>query len=295
MKSNQNTYINDFLKAEQEKRLSENTLAAYRRDLYQFGEFLDRNALPAPERAERSVLLAYVVALQKQGSANATISRRMATLRNFYRYLQRTGIIQNDPTQELELPRQERTLPGILSPEEVERMLNQPDSSTDKGCRDKAMLEVLYATGIRVSELIALTVEDINFDMGFIRCGAKERIIPIGRACIGALQQYLNGVRGRILNGQQSPLLFVNMYGNALTRQGFWKIIKQYASAAGLEESITPHTLRHSFAAHLLENGADLKSIQSMMGHMDISSTQIYTQVVSNKLKDVYQRAHPRA
>ncbi len=289
-------YIQQFLAyLEKNKKLSPNTLAAYRRDMQRFASYLELAGLPPAEQADKPTLVAYVLSMQKEGRANATIVRNVVTLRSFYAYLMRMGAIAEDPSEGLTPPKAQKTMPGILTPEEVERLLEQPDPTTVKGERDRAMLELLYATGIRVSELIALQLSDLNFEMGFVRCGERERIIPIGRTCVAALQQYIQGARQQLIAGRDDGTLFVNMYGRPLTRQGFWKIVKQYAAMADIAGDITPHTLRHSFAAHLLQNGADMKSIQSMMGHMDISSTQIYAQVVNSHLRDVYQKAHPRA
>lgn len=289
-------YIKEFMQyLERTRKLSANTRMAYERDLHSFEKFLEDNEMGAIQQATQADVVAYIVSQQKNGRANATIVRSVVTLRGFYGFLYRTGRIEADPTEGLDAPKAQRTIPSVLTTAEVERLLSQPDVSAPKGCRDKAMLELLYATGIRVSELIALRLGDVNLEMGFVRCGRRERIIPIGRVCVGALQQYLSWARPAIAGGPACDALFVNMSGQAMTRQGFWKVVKQYALGADIDADITPHTLRHSFAAHLLENGADLKSIQSMMGHMDISSTHIYEQVVNNHLRDVYKKAHPRA
>ena len=229
----------------------------------------------------------------------STVTRAAASLKSFYGYLIRTGKIVVNPVRGVVPTRVERKLPQILTSKEVELFLEQPERTDPKGCRDHAMLELLYATGIRVSELIDLNVDDLNLSGGFLRCTkkgkGKERIIPLYTAAIRALSEYLKDVRPQLLEAPYESALFVNMSGKRMSRQGFWKIIKHYQEKAGIQKDITPHTLRHSFAAHLLENGADLRSIQEMLGHADISSTQIYAQLVNHKLKDVYIKAHPRA
>ena len=225
------------------------------------------------------------------------MTRAVASLRSFYGYLLRRGWVRDDPAKGIVPGKVTRKLPQILTSKEVELFLEQPDRTDPKGIRDHAMLELLYATGIRVSELIALDVNSLNLTGGFLRCGApgKERIIPLYATAVKALERYLKEVRPQLIDGPQEEALFVNMNGGRMSRQGFWKIIKHYQEKAGIQKEITPHTLRHSFAAHLLENGADLRSIQEMLGHADISSTQIYAQVIKQKLKDVYIKAHPRA
>ena len=245
----------------------------------------------------KTTVIAYLLHLQKKGRATSTISRNLASIRSFYQYLTKSGVINSDPTEDLESPKVEKKLPQILSTKEVELLLEQPKCDDLKGYRDKAMLELLYATGIRVSELICLNVSDVNLEMGFIRCnkGNKERMIPIGSLSIQALNEYLTKSRNLLIQRSDEKALFVNVNGKRLTRQGFWKIIKQYKNQAKINKDITPHTLRHSFAAHLLENGADLKSIQEMLGHSDISSTQVYAQIAKNRIKEVYKKTHPRA
>jgi integrase/recombinase XerD len=242
-------------------------------------------------------VIAYLLQLQKKGRATSTISRNLASIRSFYQYLYKKKVIDIDPTTELESPKVEKKLPQILSTQEVELLLDQPKCLDLKGIRDKAMLELLYATGIRVSELISLNLNDINLDLGYLICnkGSRERTIPIGSISITAVHEYLNKSRKFLLQDADDEALFVNINGRRLTRQGFWKIIKHYKNQANINKDITPHTLRHSFAAHLLENGADLRSIQEMLGHSDISSTQIYAQMAKNKIKEIYKRTHPRA
>jgi integrase/recombinase XerD len=282
---------------ERDKRLSVNTLQSYRRDIEQYFTYLHEINLQNISNSNKTTVIAYLLYLQKKGRATSTISRNLASIRSFYQYISKNKLIDHDPTAELESPKVEKKLPQILSPEEVELLLEQPQCVDLKGYRDKAMLELLYATGIRVSELIQLDIDDLNIDMSYIRCnkGTKERMIPIGSMAISALKEYLSKSRPLLIQSADETALFVNINGTRLTRQGFWKIIKQYKNQAQINKDITPHTLRHSFAAHLLENGADLRSIQEMLGHSDISSTQIYAQIAKNRIKDVYKKTHPRA
>jgi len=285
----------DFL--ERDKRLSLNTLQSYRRDIEQYFTYLQEINLQNISNTNKTTVIAYLLYLQKKGRATSTISRNLASIRSFYQYISKNKLIDHDPTTELESPKVEKKFPQILSTEEVELLLEQPQCVDLKGFRDKAMLELLYATGIRVTELIQLDTQDLNLEIAFIRCnkGARERMIPIGSMAIAALKEYLNKSRPLLIQKIDEKALFVNINGGRLTRQGFWKIIKQYKNQAQISKDITPHTLRHSFAAHLLENGADLRSIQEMLGHSDISSTQIYAQMAKNKLKEVYKKSHPRA
>lgn len=282
---------------EKDKRLSLNTLQSYRRDIEQFITYLSEMNIHNVKNTNKTTIIAYLLHLQKKGRATSTISRNLASIRSFYQYLTKNEVIAVDPTEELESPKVEKKLPQILSTKEVELLLDQPKCDDLKGYRDKAMLELLYATGIRVSELICLDLNDVNIDMSFISCnkGARERTIPVGSLSIQALNQYLSKSRGLLIQKSDEKALFVNVNGRRLTRQGFWKIIKLYKNQAKINKDITPHTLRHSFAAHLLENGADLRSIQEMLGHSDISSTQIYAQMAKNKIKEVYKKTHPRA
>lgn len=282
---------------EKDKRLSLNTLQSYRRDIEQFITYLSEMKIHNITNTNKTTVIAYLLHLQKKGRATSTISRNLASIRSFYQYLTKNNIISQDPTEELESPKVEKKLPQILSTKEVELLLDQPKCDDLKGYRDKAMLELLYATGIRVSELICLNVSDVNLDMGYIRCnkGSRERTIPIGSLSIQALNEYLMKSRNLLIQKSDEKALFVNVNGKRLTRQGFWKIIKLYKNQAKINKDITPHTLRHSFAAHLLENGADLRSIQEMLGHSDISSTQVYAQIAKNRIKEVYKKTHPRA
>ena len=280
----------------EEKKASPNTLSSYLRDVRQYLDWLGEEGI-SPTQAVHADVEAYTRSMTARGKSAATVTRSQASLKSFYSWMMEIGQISENPARGLSQTKVERKLPHILTSREVELFLEQPDPTDAKGCRDKAMLELLYATGIRVSELIGLNLDNINLSAGFIRCAnrGKERIIPLYQAAVRALQNYLDRVRPQMVEHPDEKALFVNMSGERMSRQGFWKIIKHYQEKAGIQKDITPHTLRHSFAAHLLENGADLHSIQEMLGHADISSTQIYTQVVSQKLKDVYNKAHPRA
>ena len=279
-----------------EERASENTRSSYLRDLRQFSAYCGERGI-ALEDVTAEIVEQYSRHLLSRGRSVSTVTRAVASLRSFYGYLLRRGWVRDDPAKGIVPGKVTRKLPQILTSKEVELFLEQPDRTDPKGIRDHAMLELLYATGIRVSELIALDVNSLNLTGGFLRCGApgKEPIIPLSATAVKALERYLKEVRPQLIDGPQEEALFVNMNGGRMSRQGFWKIIKHYQEKAGIQKEITPHTLRHSFAAHLLENGADLRSIQEMLGHADISSTQIYAQVIKQKLKDVYIKAHPRA
>ncbi|WP_148867153.1 site-specific tyrosine recombinase XerD [Thermosediminibacter litoriperuensis] len=281
-----------------EKGLARNTIESYKRDLKSYLFFLRSQNITDIKFTSKTTIISYLLLMQKSGKASSSISRACAAIKSFYHFLVRERYIKEDPTINLDTPKLEKKLPRVLTVEEVERLLEQPDTSDPLGFRDKTMLELLYATGIRVSELISLTVDDVNLDMGFLRClgkGSKERIVPIGSFAVNYLRRYINGTRDRILKGKSSNILFVNHMGEALTRQGFWKIIKKYARKAGINKEITPHTLRHSFATHLIENGADLRAVQEMLGHADISTTQVYTHITRTRIKEVYDKTHPRA
>lgn len=279
-----------------EKKASPNTLSSYLRDIGQYLHWAEGEGF-TPYQAEQEDIEHYVKHLSAVGKSVATVTRGLASIKSFYTFLIGTGAVGVNPAKGIVPAKVERKLPQILTSKEVDLFLEQPDHSDAKGCRDKAMLELLYATGIRVSELIGLNMEHLNLSAGFVRCPgkSKERIIPLYPAAVRALTEYVNRVRPQMLERVGDNALFVNMSGERMSRQGFWKIIKHYQEKAGIKKEITPHTLRHSFAAHLLENGADLRSIQEMLGHADISSTQIYAQLVNQKLKDVYNKAHPRA
>lgn len=279
------------------KHASANTVASYMRDIRQFSAYLSEvEELPA-ESCDRDCICRYVQHLTNQGKSPATISRTIASLKSFYRFCVDSGLLAENPVHNIPQPKAEKKLPQILTGREVELLLEQPKCVDVKGYRDKAMLELLYATGIRVSELISLNVTDVNLTAGAIRCIShdKERFIPLYPAAIRALSEYMEFVRPQMLARKDETSLFVNVSGERMSRQGFWKIIKSYQAKAHIEKDITPHTLRHSFAAHLLENGADIRAIQEMLGHADISSTQVYSQLVKKQLKDVYQKSHPRA
>ena len=274
-----------------------NTVESYKRDVTQYISYLDGTGVTDISSTTKTTVLSYLLYLQKEGRASSTVSRTLASLRSYYLFMMQNGVVKSNPTSNLEAPHVEKKIPKILSGEEVELLLEQPKNCDNKGIRDKAMLELLYATGIRVSDLINLDVSDVNVPMSFVRCkgGKKERIIPMGHQAKDALENYINNVRKYMVKDENETALFVNCSGARLSRQGFWKLIKYYQHIAGIETDITPHTLRHSFAAHLLENGADLHSIQEMMGHADISSTQVYSRMMNSKIKDVYAKAHPRA
>ncbi|WP_418732716.1 site-specific tyrosine recombinase XerD [Dysosmobacter sp.] len=280
-----------------EKHSSRNTVSSYLRDTTQFAEYLHNYCDIDLREADSAAVQDYMDWMLSHGKSAASVTRFLASIKSFYSYMISVGEIEVSPAQGVVAAKAERKYPEILTAKEVELFLEQPECVDAKGFRDHAMLELLYATGIRVSELIALNMEDLNLAAGFIRCsnGKKERIIPLYHGAVRALQDYIRGIRPQLIADTEEQALFVNMNGERMSRQGFWKIIKHYQEKAGIQKDITPHTLRHSFAAHLLENGADLRAIQEMLGHADISSTQIYTHVVKNQLKDVYQKAHPRA
>ncbi len=280
-----------------EKHASANTLSSYIRDLTQFKSWLADNGISDVKKAKKDTINEYLLHMTQSGKSPATVTRSTASLKSFYAYLVQIGVIKTDPAKGVAAMKVERKYPEILTNREVELFLEQPKCVDEKGYRDHAMLELLYATGIRVSELIGLDVDDVNLAGGFIRCRSrgKERIVPLYTTAVKALEDYVKDIRPRIIADEQERALFVNMSGERMSRQGFWKIIKYYQEKAEIDKDITPHTLRHSFAVHLLENGADLRSIQEMLGHADISSTQIYTHVVKKQLKDVYNKAHPRA
>ena len=293
-----NTYVKEYTSFMTDIRhKSLNTVESYKRDVTQYISYLDVTGVTDISSTTKTTVLSYLLYLQKEGRASSTVSRTLASLRSYYLFMMQNGVVKSNPTSNLEAPHVEKKIPKILSGEEVELLLEQPKNCDNKGIRDKAMLELLYATGIRVSELINLDVSDVNVPMSFVRCkgGKKERIIPMGHQAKDALENYINNVRKYMVKDENETALFVNCSGARLSRQGFWKLIKYYQHIAGIETDITPHTLRHSFAAHLLENGADLHSIQEMMGHADISSTQVYSRMMNSKIKDVYAKAHPRA
>ncbi len=293
-----NTYVEEYTSFMTNVRhKSMNTVESYKRDVTQYITYLSNSGVKDAALATKTTILSYLLFLQKGGKASSTVSRTLASLRSFYLFMMQNGKVAANPTSNLEAPHVQKKAPQILEGAEVEKLLLQPDTSDNKGIRDKAMLELLYATGIRVSELINLDSTDVNISMSFIRCkGVKrERIIPMGNKAKDAISDYINNSRPFMIKDENETALFVNCSGVRLSRQGVWKLIKHYRNEAGIQAEITPHTLRHSFAAHLLENGADLHSIQEMMGHADISSTQVYSRIVNSKIKDVYAKAHPRA
>ncbi len=282
-----------------EKGLSSNTVSAYKRDLVKFEAFAKKRKLSL-EGISRDDLVDFLAGLYRQKLESRTVARQLVTLRNFFRFAQIQELMAADPSINLESPKIRRTLPGYLRLEEVERLLEQPDEKTPLGLRDRAMLEVLYSTGLRVSELVSLRVSDLDAKVGCIRCigkGDKERIVPVGRKALAMVDKYLREARGLLTSKGKpsSSALFVNRRGGALSRVGIWKILSAYGRRAGLRVPIKPHMLRHSFATHLLERGADLRSVQLMLGHADISTTQIYTHVVEERLKQIYKAHHPRA
>lgn len=282
-----------------ERGLAENTIISYRRDLTAYIEFLKhKKSLSDWNRVTRNEIVAFLSSLKENGKSAATISRTISSIRSFHQFLLREQIVNHDASLYIESPKLARLLPQILSTEEIDRLLNVKGNSP-LAIRNKAMLELMYATGLRVSELVTLQVSDVHLTMGFVRCfgkGSKERIVPLGDMAKEALENYLNNARDELIKRNRTETaLFVNHHGKPLSRQGFWKILKAIVRDAGLTKEITPHTLRHSFATHLLENGADLRSVQEMLGHADISTTQIYTHITKTRLKDMYEKYHPRA
>lgn len=289
--------INDFISyLHNVKKTSNNTELSYKRDLSKVKQFMEEKGITSVQKITPIHLNSYVLYLEKNNFATATISRNIASMKAFFHYLLKEGRVQEDVTEQLKAPKIEKKIPEVLTAKEVVSLLEQPDADTPKEIRDKAMLELLYATGIRVTELITLKITDINLQMGFIVCrdNNKERIIPFGNAAKNALLNYLEHSRNAMLDDMQETSLFVNCSGQPMSRQGFWKLIKHYAKKAGIEADITPHTIRHSFAVHLVENGADLKSVQEMLGHSDISTTQLYANMSQNRIRKVYAKAHPR-
>lgn len=278
------------------KKTSENTEMSYRRDLVKVKNYLEEQGIEDVRKITSTNLNSYILYLEKNKFSAATISRNIASLKAFYHYMCKEGMVAEDVAETLHAPKIEKKMPEILSTDEVVRLLEQPSGDSPKEIRDKAMLELLYATGIRVTELITLKLSDVNLQMGYIVCkdSGKERVIPFGNEAKSALIRYLEGTRASMISDADSEYLFANCSGQPMSRQGFWKLIKYYAKKAGIVADITPHTLRHSFAAHLVENGADLRSVQEMLGHSDISTTQIYVNMNRNRLREVYAKAHPR-
>ena len=275
---------------------SKNTEVSYERDLKKLEQYLTEEWIETGEQVTSTVLNSYVLYMERRNFAASSISRSIASIRAFFQFLCQKDGWKENPAEKLKAPKIEKKLPDILTVEEVDLLLRQPKGNTAKGIRDKAMLELLYATGIRVSELIGLKVNDINLKLGYLNCssGGRERVIPFGTTAKQAVENYMAKSRAQLLGEGKSDFLFLNCSGKSMSRQGFWKVLKGYAASAGIHQDITPHTLRHSFAAHLVQNGADLKSVQEMMGHSDISTTQIYMNMNIHKIRDVYMKAHPR-
>ncbi|NLA27713.1 MAG: site-specific tyrosine recombinase XerD [Firmicutes bacterium] len=281
-----------------EKGLARNTLDSYRRDLKKFIQFLEKEKVSSPSKVDRSLITRYLLRLKEDGRAPSTISRNVASIRSFFNFLVHEDLMEENPAQLVKAPRIEKKLPRVLTTKEVDRLLRQPRDDSQAGLRDKAMLELLYASGIRVSELVSLNVVDFSPEVGYLRCrgkAMKERIVPIGSVAVNYVGEYLRNCRPKMIKMNDEKALFLNHHGRRLTRQGFWKILKKYARQSKIGGDITPHTIRHSFATHLLENGADLLSVQELLGHSDISTTQIYTQITRRKIREVYDKTHPRA
>ena len=279
-----------------EKKLSDNTLQSYKRDIIQYQNYLEENGVNYAKVSKEDIK-AYLNYLKQIGKKPSTISRNLASIRSFYQFSIRNKKIKNDPTEDVQSPKLEKRVPSVLTAQEVELLLEQPKDVDLKGTRDKAMLEFADATGMRVTEIINLNIEDVNLAEEYVVCkvGTKQRNIPLGSLSLKALKEYIEEARPILIRNEKEKALFVNVNGQRLTRQGFWKIVKYYKEQAHITKDITPHVLRHSFATHLLQNGADLKAIQTMLGHSDISSTQVYMQFQDPGLKDIYQKAHPRA
>ncbi|HEY6364801.1 MAG TPA: site-specific tyrosine recombinase XerD [Candidatus Binatia bacterium] len=298
MKESLSPYIDSFLTMiAVEKGLARNTVEAYSRDLVQFSNFLAARRIASWKNAESVHLRAYFSVMRSKGLSARSIARNVVTIRQFYRFLETEGVVGDSPVPTFHLTAGARKLPHTLSADDVGKLLAQPNPQELLGVRDQAMLELLYATGLRVSELIALQMQQINFDGNFLTVkgkGSKVRAVPFGQWARQKLLTYIGADRRRLLKGKSSVFVFINRSGRPLTRQGFWKLIRGYALASGIEKRVTPHTLRHSFATHLLEGGADLRSVQSMLGHADISTTQIYTHVNGARLKEMHRRYHPR-
>ena len=288
------TLFLEFL--QNDKKLSDNTLQSYKRDIMQYHNYVDENSINYL-KADENKIKEYLQYLQEIGKKSSTISRSLASIRSFYQFLIRTKLIKEDPTVNIQSPKIEKRVPSILTSKEIELLLDQPKDVDLKGTRDKAMLEFAYATGMRVTEIISLDRDDVNLEEGDVVCrfGSKQRNIPLGSLSLKALKEYIEESRPYLIRDENVKALFVNINGKRLTRQGFWKIVKYYKEQAHITKDITPHVLRHSFATHLLQNGADLKAIQMMLGHSDISSTQVYMQFQDEGIKNVYRKAHPRA
>ncbi|MDQ0194463.1 site-specific tyrosine recombinase XerD [Paenibacillus wynnii] len=294
------TYLEPFmLYLSRDKGLSLNTLESYGRDISQFLEFVGERGIEAPEEIKKTHVTLYLGGLRQAGRAAATVNRNTVSIRTFFHYLLKERLIHQDPSLEMETMKPVKKSPMVLTVQEMEKLLAAPNGNLPQGMRDKAMLELLYATGIRVSELISFNVEDVHTEMKYARCSGsagKERVVPIGNIAAECVAEYVGSIRDKLLRQDElEPALFLNSLGGRLTRQGFWKIIKKYAREADIVQDITPHTLRHSFAAHLLEGGADLRSVQHMLGYADLSTTQLYSGIARRNMKEVYESHHPRA
>ncbi|HRW13225.1 MAG TPA: site-specific tyrosine recombinase XerD [Syntrophomonas sp.] len=295
------TYITAFLAyLGLEKGLTANTQAAYRRDLHKFLTYLQkqRSGIINWEEVSKRDIISFLAGQMDEGAAYSTVARSLSSIKSFYKFMVMEDHLAVNPTTDLETPKINRKLPKVLSIEEVDKLIEQCNVMLPLGLRDRAMLELMYGTGLRVSELLSLQMDDINFTAGFLRCfgkGRKERIVPVNNSSITWIQRYITRTRRELLRNQYERTLFLNAHGRAMTRQGFFKILAGYAEKSGIEKEITPHTLRHSFATHLLENGADLRAVQEMLGHADISTTQIYTHITRSHLREVYHQCHPRA
>ncbi len=280
-----------------EQGLAARSVEAYRRDLVDFAAFVTARGATSPARVTRAAITVYLISLRRRGRSPATVKRRTAAIRAFYRHLLREDALEQDPTLDLAPPKLPRRLPRVLTVEEVEHLLAAPDPSTRDGLRDRAMLELMYASGLRVSETVGLDLSDLDLAHEVVRCvgkGNKERLVPVGSQAVRALRTYLGQARPRLVHGRATQALFVSRLGRRLSRQGCWKMIRRYARRAGVTKPLTPHVLRHSFATHLLERGADLRAVQEMLGHASISTTQVYTHVSRQWLRDVYRQSHPR-
>lgn len=280
-----------------ERKMSANTVQAYLRDIRHFADFVSGRGIGDVSDASNAEVVAYLMNLKTAGRSRSTVNRKLASIRIFFDFLQKEGLVKTNPADDIKSPKIEKREIEFLSIEEIERLMSLPDR-TQKGMRDRAILELLYATGIRASEIIQMKTGDVNLRMGFIKCDgqhSKARIIPMGRLCRKAMEDYMLSIRDKMLRGREHDALFVNYMGEPMTRQGLWKVMKEYGEMAGLEISLTPQIIRNSFAVHMLQNGADVKSLQELMGHDDIAATQAYLAVTKNRIKDVYDKAHPRA
>lgn len=279
------------------KEKSYNTVVSYKRDIFKYIEYLKENGIDKISKTDQMTVVTYLLQMKKSGKAAATVSRSLASIRAFYSYVIANGEKMKDPTANIIPPPADKKQPEFLTAQETELLMAQPKTYEAKGIRDKAMIELLYATGIKVSEIIELTIDDINLKQGFLRCrtAAHERVVPVGKAAVSAVKQYIDKARPNLLFDERTKYLFLNRNGEKMSRQGFWKILKAYGKSAGIKKDITPYTIRHSFAMHLLQNGADLEAIRQLLGHNEISSTQVYSKIMDSRIKQVYEKAHPRA